>query len=404
MSLDGTFILVADDQGDVARILTEPLRRAGASLRYVNDGEAALDKISQGGYDLVIVDMKMPPNDWGGLWLLEQLEQQDIKVPCVVLSGESQQRQTAAALRLGAKDWISKEEANTELVDRCAALLQAEWGHAVETVAASGPGPLAFAFARYQRAVGGELQYFEAIRLLEETVKFVTLIGLSTSSPEHCGPLRGVRVDAFTKPSFGTWVTALRSLVSASDVNPLFAVLAQQLMANGDKQIQKMQQLRNDLAHAGAGPNSADRHMVLRLVDAWAHRLSLVPFIIGDDARTQYVDPTMVVTLREYRGAFPPRKTQLTLAEPEHLGPDPFLFVEDRRPVGLAPWFCTLNSDENEESTIGFFDGVKSANPKRPQPADPLTYTDASTGERGRLRLGRTATWGDIAPWFRTDT
>jgi CheY-like chemotaxis protein len=99
VSLRGARILVADDQLDVARTLTEPLRAAGATLRFVSDGMEALDSIRAGGHDLLIADMKMPPHDWGGLWLLEQLKQRRYGIPCLVLTGEGQQRQTIEAMR-----------------------------------------------------------------------------------------------------------------------------------------------------------------------------------------------------------------------------------------------------------------------------------------------------------------
>ncbi|WP_460806324.1 response regulator [Micromonospora zhanjiangensis] len=58
-------ILVADDQNDVARTLSEPLRLRGASVVHVTDGAQALKEVRRGGYDLALLDMKMPPGDWG---------------------------------------------------------------------------------------------------------------------------------------------------------------------------------------------------------------------------------------------------------------------------------------------------------------------------------------------------
>jgi hypothetical protein len=57
-------------------------------------------------------------------------------------------------------------------------------------MATNGPSPLAYPFARYQRAIGGDLQYAEALRLLEEILRFVALIGLATCDPLRCGPFK----------------------------------------------------------------------------------------------------------------------------------------------------------------------------------------------------------------------
>ena len=61
-------ILVADDQVDVARTLCSALRRHGALLTFVADAEQAYTRVDAEPYDLLIVDMKMPPGEWGSLW------------------------------------------------------------------------------------------------------------------------------------------------------------------------------------------------------------------------------------------------------------------------------------------------------------------------------------------------
>ena len=195
MSLSGARILVADDQPDVARTLTSPLRAGGALLRFVGDGQQAMEAIRAGGIDLLIADMKMPPNEWGGLWLLEQLQQHQIEIPTLVLSGEGQQRQTIQAMRFGAKDWISKSRAHSELATNCTMQLEIAFRQGVEAMATGGPGPLAYGYARYQRSIGGELQYSEGLRLLEEILRFVALIGLASSDPVT-GGLRKLRLPA----------------------------------------------------------------------------------------------------------------------------------------------------------------------------------------------------------------
>jgi CheY-like chemotaxis protein len=95
---------VADDQSDVARTLCRPLHNAGARLRFVDNGRAALEQIATRPTDLVLVDMKMPPDEWGGLWLLQELQNGSWAVPAIALSGEGSKSQVIQALRLGAKD------------------------------------------------------------------------------------------------------------------------------------------------------------------------------------------------------------------------------------------------------------------------------------------------------------
>ncbi|MFD0501571.1 response regulator [Streptomyces rhizosphaericus] len=120
----GARILVADDQTDVARTLCSPLHKAGAQLRFVPDGQTALAEIATRSIDLIIVDMKMPPEEWGGLWLLRRLSLDGWRIPTLVLSGEGSKQQVIEAMRLGSADWIDKDAAGEELLGRCTHILR----------------------------------------------------------------------------------------------------------------------------------------------------------------------------------------------------------------------------------------------------------------------------------------
>src|ERR1044071_7072964 len=94
-------VLWADDQTDVAATLAG-LLPPEAHVTHVSDGSAAVDELAVRSYDVLIVDLAMPPGDWGGLWLLEQLASRGVVVPAIVLSGEGSQIETIKAMRLGA--------------------------------------------------------------------------------------------------------------------------------------------------------------------------------------------------------------------------------------------------------------------------------------------------------------
>jgi len=109
-------LLWADDQIDVARTLSIELR--SHSVDFVGSGEEAIEALTARFFDLVLVDLSMPPGEWGGLWLLEEMKKRDIFAPAVVISGEGTQSETIKALRLGAIDYVTKENAERELQDR----------------------------------------------------------------------------------------------------------------------------------------------------------------------------------------------------------------------------------------------------------------------------------------------
>lgn len=118
-------ILWADDQVDVVKTFSRLLEPFNPVLEFVSSGEDALKRICNTSFSLLILDLKMPPTDWGGLWLLEKLKETDINIPVIIISGEGTQEETIKALRLGASDYITKENIEDELFQRASQLLEA---------------------------------------------------------------------------------------------------------------------------------------------------------------------------------------------------------------------------------------------------------------------------------------
>jgi two-component system response regulator HydG len=58
-----TRILVVDDQRDVAELVQAVLEDAGYAVEAVYGGQAALDRLRQTVYDLVVCDVRMPDVD-----------------------------------------------------------------------------------------------------------------------------------------------------------------------------------------------------------------------------------------------------------------------------------------------------------------------------------------------------
>src|SRR5215831_19461297 len=99
-------ILWADDQADVVKTLLPLLAPLKASVVEARDGDEALQLAAASHFDLILLDLQMPPEQWGGLWFLEKRAAEGISTPVLVLSGEGQQRKTIKALRLGVEDYV----------------------------------------------------------------------------------------------------------------------------------------------------------------------------------------------------------------------------------------------------------------------------------------------------------
>jgi len=109
-------ILWVDDQQNLINSFSALLKSLNPKIISANSGDKALDLLLKNYYDLIICDLMMPPDKWGGLWLIEEIKKHNIKVPILVLSGEGTQTETIRALRLGAQDYVMKEKVDKELL------------------------------------------------------------------------------------------------------------------------------------------------------------------------------------------------------------------------------------------------------------------------------------------------
>ncbi|MGW9193059.1 response regulator transcription factor [Micromonospora chersina] len=391
-------ILIADDQADVARTLCEPLRSSGAVVRQVTDGEQALAELQDGGYDLLLLDMKMPPGDWGGLWVLEQLNARGWRIPSVVLSGEGGQRQTIQAMRLGAVDWIDKADAFSELEQRCTHVLQQSRGGAVMALASTTVSPLAHAFGRYQTAGDPRRRVSEGIRVLEETVRFAALIGLATLDPQTSGPLRGISLEQLARPSLGSWNAILTALVPPSEPGSPYAALRNTVIPDkgSRKRLHDLIKLRNDIAHGGHEAQLAERLALDEFLIGLAHRIhSGWPWHIEMISSMDFDGSTFTVqTLRfaglghpqssVLRATVPPKTSTLVLAGP------------DGSATALAPWF------QHEADAVVLFDGVRLPRRGSFEPGSPLLYSEPISRQRGIEVLGKDAVLSQIATWVKS--
>ncbi len=99
-------ILVVDDERSIRRTLREILEYEGYAVEEAADGDEALEKLREGRYDLVLLDIKMPRRD--GMEVLRTLAAEQPELPVVMISGHGTIETAVEATRLGAFDFIEK--------------------------------------------------------------------------------------------------------------------------------------------------------------------------------------------------------------------------------------------------------------------------------------------------------
>ncbi|MBZ2172425.1 sensor histidine kinase [Nitratidesulfovibrio sp. SRB-5] len=119
-------ILVVDDDPVARTAMCGYLREAGYAVREAGGGGDALALFDERGADAVLLDWRMP--DKGGAEVLPRIAAQDPTVPVIVVSGTSEVRELARALRLGAWDFVIKPIDDMAVLDRALVrcLLRAE--------------------------------------------------------------------------------------------------------------------------------------------------------------------------------------------------------------------------------------------------------------------------------------
>ena len=89
-------ILIVDDEPRIRDLIREHLQYAGFTCEEAGDGTAALSALSQGGIDLVILDIMMPFMD--GMTCLREMRTRKIMTPVIMLTARSEEYDKLAVL------------------------------------------------------------------------------------------------------------------------------------------------------------------------------------------------------------------------------------------------------------------------------------------------------------------
>jgi len=104
-------VLIVDDDRYIRELYEELLKSEGYTVETAVDGEDGLNKISAGGYDLILLDVMMPKID--GYGVLVKLEDQAPKTkngPIIILTNLANDPIIDQALTKGAKAAFIKSD------------------------------------------------------------------------------------------------------------------------------------------------------------------------------------------------------------------------------------------------------------------------------------------------------
>lgn len=99
-------ILIVDDERKICEILKDILEGEGYSVNFVLNGYDALRKVQKNGFDLLLLDMKLPDID--GLTVLKRIKEINTEIGVIMISAFGTVSLAVEALKNGADDFIEK--------------------------------------------------------------------------------------------------------------------------------------------------------------------------------------------------------------------------------------------------------------------------------------------------------
>ena len=121
-------ILLADDERELSRALAAILTHHNYSVDTVDNGEDALDYLTDGQYDGAVLDVMMPERD--GISVVRALRERGNLTPVLLLTARSEIDDRVAGLDSGADDYLTKPFSSAELLARIRAMSRRREGQA----------------------------------------------------------------------------------------------------------------------------------------------------------------------------------------------------------------------------------------------------------------------------------
>jgi DNA-binding response OmpR family regulator len=114
-------VLLVDDDTGLAELLSEYFTPHGATMDHVTSGVPALQRLVDGNYDVVLLDVMLPGDD--GFEVCRKIRSKSL-VPILMLTARGDDHDRIVGLDLGADDYVPKPFNPRELMSRIRAVLR----------------------------------------------------------------------------------------------------------------------------------------------------------------------------------------------------------------------------------------------------------------------------------------
>lgn len=115
-------ILLVEDEPQMQRGLRDNLEIEGYDVEIAADGQSGMEKMLEGSFDLVILDVMLPKKS--GFDVLKAVREKGTTTPVIMLTAKGEEIDKVLGLELGADDYVTKPFSLRELLARVKAILR----------------------------------------------------------------------------------------------------------------------------------------------------------------------------------------------------------------------------------------------------------------------------------------
>ncbi len=130
-------VLVVEDDDKIAAPLVRTLEREGYSVERVAAGSPGIERVREGGVDLVLLDLGLPDVD--GLDVCRQVRDDGYRGGIIILTARDGELDLVVGLDVGADDYLAKPFGLSVLLARVRALFRR---NGIDVQTESGPAPV----------------------------------------------------------------------------------------------------------------------------------------------------------------------------------------------------------------------------------------------------------------------
>jgi DNA-binding NtrC family response regulator len=405
--VSGARVLVTEDQETVRDLLVAVLREEGYAVDTAASGEAALARLEEATFDLVLLDLNLP--GMGGMEVLARGRPLQADAQFLVLTGYATVRSAVEAMRLGAFDYLNKPVDIDELLLSAArALAETELRREVARLRSETRGG---ARARIVGHAPATQRLFELIERVAPTRASVLITGETGTGKElvaraihdmsdrarkpfvavHCGALPESLLESelfgHVKGAFTGAIASRRGLVEEAAGGTLFLDEIATLTHATQVKLLRVLQERTVQRVGGGSPVSVDFRLVA------AANVDLADEVAAGRFREDLfyrlnVFPVNVPALRERREDIPLLAHHFrTRFAREQGGEPPRIADETLRRMMAYDWPGNVRELENfVERALILHAGASTISFDPPR-------TRADTGERDLVDRARAARW-----------